>query len=263
MANSIQLHYSDTGVGLPVVLLHGFPFNSSIWHEQIRSLTGLYRVITPDLRGFGKSIAPAGVYEMDVLAADILALLDSLGIQQCVLMGHSMGGYVALAAYKMFPDRIQALGLIASQAGADSEEARQNRLNTVENVLKAGDKGARVVVDSMLPKMFAKDSTPEPEIVEEVTKIMLGTDVSGIVGALKGMAARPDSTPILPDMKIPVLLLSGDKDQLIPATKSETMASVIPNPTHIVVEDAGHLLMMEQPGATTEALKTFLAPLKD
>jgi 3-oxoadipate enol-lactonase len=263
MANSIQLHYADTGVGLPVVLLHGFPFHSGIWHEQVRALTGLYRMITPDLRGFGKSIAPAGVYEMDVLAADVLALLDQLNIRQCVLIGHSMGGYVALAAYKMFPERIQAFGLIASQAGADTEEARQNRLNTVEKVLQAGDKGAQVIVDGMLPKLFAKESPPEPEISEEITKIILGTDVAGIVGALKGMANRPDSNPILPEMNIPVLLLAGDQDQIIPAAKAETMASVLPNPTHIVVENAGHMLMLEQPGATTEALKTFLAPLKD
>lgn len=262
MLNTIQLHYTDQGGGIPVVLLHGYPLSSEIWREQFRALEGLYRVITPDLRGHGKTMAPAGVYEMELLAADVLALLDSLDIEKFVMIGHSMGGYVTLAAYKLQPERFLALGLIASQAGADTDEGRRARLDTVESVLTSLD-GAQTVADQMLPKLFASDMPPEPEVIEAVSKIITSTDVTAIVGSLKGMAIRPDSTPILPDIQIPVLLLAGDKDMLIPAVRSETMAAVIPNATHIVVEDAGHMLMMERPGATTEALKTFLITLKD
>src|SRR4249920_2288480 len=125
--NTIKLTYSEAGQGTPVVLLHGFPLSSSIWNEQQQRLSDHYRVITPDLRGHGRSPAPSGVYQMDLLAGDVLALLDALLIQKAILMGHSMGGYVALAAWKLAPDRFLALALVDSQAGADTEAARQGR----------------------------------------------------------------------------------------------------------------------------------------
>src|SRR5579871_5777811 len=118
MADTVKLHYSEAGQGAPVVLLHGFPLSSAIWQEQQRSLSDRFRVITPDLRGHGNSPAPSGAYTMESLAQDLLALLDSLGIAQAAILGHSMGGYIALAALKLAPERFTALGLIASQAGA-------------------------------------------------------------------------------------------------------------------------------------------------
>ena len=121
-----------------MVLLHGFPLSSAIWHEQQQQLSDRFRVITPDLRGHGRSPAPSGVYEMDLLARDVLALLDALHITKAVIMGHSMGGYVALAAWKLAPERFLALGLIASQAGADTEEGRQGRYKMAEKVAAEG-----------------------------------------------------------------------------------------------------------------------------
>jgi pimeloyl-ACP methyl ester carboxylesterase len=260
MSTPIQLQYSDEGGGMPIVLLHGFPLSSAIWHEQQRALTGLYRVITPDLRGHGKSIAPAGIYTMDVLAGDVLALLDRLEVETCVLMGHSMGGYVALALYQMQPDRFTALGLISTQANADTDEARQGRAETVERVLLSGQ-GSRTLADLMLPRLFSTAAEPDAELYEEVQKIIMGTSVTAIVGSLKGMAARPDSMAAIAEIQKPVLVLNGDHDVTIPPERSEAMSAVIPLVTHIVIEDAGHLPMMEQPGATTEAIKTFLGTL--
>src|SRR5438132_6835533 len=115
MPTTVSLHYTEQGQGpMPLVLLHGYPLSSAIWQEQVESLSTDYRVITPDLRGHGQSPAPEGVYEMDLMARDVFALLDSLNIQKAAIMGHSMGGYVTLAAYRMAPERFLALGLIGS-----------------------------------------------------------------------------------------------------------------------------------------------------
>src|SRR5947207_15861847 len=121
MSIPLTLHYSEQGQGFPVVLLHGYPFSSAIWQTQQQGLSDHFRVITPDLRGHGQSPAPEGIYEMDQMAQDVLALLDSLNVQKAAIMGHSMGGYVTLAMWRLAPERFSALGLICSQAAADTE----------------------------------------------------------------------------------------------------------------------------------------------
>ena len=143
-----------------------------------------------DLRGHGRSPAPSGVYEMDLLARDVLALLDALLIKKAVIMGHSMGGYVALAAWKLAPERFLALGLIDSQAGADTEEGRQGRYKMAE---KVAAEGSKVVAEAMLPKLFAPNLPAEAPIIDQVRQMILNTPPAGIIGTLKGMAVRPDS----------------------------------------------------------------------
>lgn len=255
MTNTVKLTYSEAGQGTPVVLLHGFPLSCAIWHEQQQRLSVRYRVITPDLRGHGQSPAPAGVYEMEKMAGDVLALLDSLEISKAIIMGHSMGGYVTLAAWKLAPERFLALGLIDSQAGADTEEGRQNRYKVAE---KVAAEGSKVMVEAMMPKLFAPNLPVGESIIEQVRRIILNTQPVGIIGTLKGMAVRPDSVPMLPNLKIPVLLLTGDQDQIIPAEKARTMASVIPRVTLTTIEHAGHMPMLEQPKATATAIRDFV-----
>src|SRR5438552_15808002 len=168
MADPVTLYYSEAGQGMPLVLLHGFPLSSAIWHEQQQQLSDGFRVITPDLRGHGRSPAPAGVYEMEVMARDVLALLDKLLIKKAVIMGHSMGGYVALAAWRLAPERFLTLGLIASQAGADTEEARQGRYKMADKV--AAD-GSKVMAEAMLPRLFAPNLPAEAPIIRQVGEI--------------------------------------------------------------------------------------------
>src|SRR5688500_17256189 len=127
MANTVTLHYSEQGTGMPVVLLHGYPLNSSIWHTQVQGLSNEFRMITPDVRGHGQSPVPEGPYEMELMAHDVLDLLDTLNVKRAVIMGHSMGGYVTLAMWRIAAARFMGIGLIGSQPGADSEEGRQNR----------------------------------------------------------------------------------------------------------------------------------------
>ena len=255
MADTVKLHYSEAGQGTPVVLLHGFPLSGAIWHEQQQQLSEQYRVIVPDLRGHGRSPAPRGVYEMDLLARDVLTLLDELQIKQAIIMGHSMGGYVTLAAWKRAPERFRALGLIASQAGADTEEGRQNRHKLVEKVVA---NGVQVVAEAMLPKLFAANLPAEAPIIEPVRQLILNTPLAGIVGSLQGMAARPDSSALLPNINIPVLILAGDQDQIIPPDKAKATAAAMKTATLRIVENAGHMPMLEQPQATMTAIRTFL-----
>jgi pimeloyl-ACP methyl ester carboxylesterase len=257
VANTIKLNFTEQGndQAIPLVLLHGYPLSSTIWAEQQQRLSDYYRVITPDLRGHGKSDAPLGVYEMELMARDVLNLLDSLNIQKAAIMGHSMGGYVTLAAWKIASDRFAAFGMIGSQAGADSEEARQNRYKMADRV---ANEGSRPVAEAVIPKLFAPDLPQDEPIIEQTRAIIIGTKPDGIIGTLKGMAARPDSTEILSRINVPSLILTGDSDQLIPKERSLTMAEAIPNSTLATVENAGHMPMLEQPQATTMAIRNFL-----
>src|SRR5258707_7832518 len=164
MSNSVTLHYTEEGQGIPLVLLHGYLFSGAIWQTQQQGLSSNYRVITPDLRGHGQSPAPDGVYEMELMARDVLALLDSLNVQKAAIMGHSMGGYVTFALWRLAPERFLALGLIDSQAGADSEEGREGRYKTVEKVFMDGSKA---VEQAMLTKMFAAGLPTEESILDQ------------------------------------------------------------------------------------------------
>ena len=255
MPDIVTLNYSEAGQGTPVVLLHGFPLSGAIWHEHQKRLSDRYRVITPDLRGHGRSPAPSGVYEMDLLARDVLAVLDALLIKKAIIMGHSMGGYVALAAWKLAPERFLALGLIASQAGADTEEGRQSRYKLVTKVAANGSKD---VAETMLPKLFAPDLPAEAPIIELVRQLILNTQPTGIIGSLEGMAVRPDSGTLLPKISVPVLILAGAHDQIIAPDKAKAMAAAVKTATLTMVEHAGHMPMLEQPQATTTALCNFL-----
>jgi len=241
------------------VLLHGFPLSGAIWHEQQQRLRDRYRVITPDLRGHGQSPAPPGVYSMDALARDVLALLDSLEIAKAVIIGHSMGGYATLAAWKLAPQRFLALGLVSSHAGADTEDARQARLRTADQVAVEGN---QVLAAAMLRKLFATGLPRGDPVIEPVRQMILGTTREGVIGALHGMAARPSSEAVLPDIDVPMLVLAGDQDQIIPLARAEGLAAAIPNATLSVIHNAGHMPMLERPEATTTALRNFLGTVR-
>ena len=255
MSDAVKLHYSEAGQGTPVVLLHGFPLSSAIWTQQQQRLADRCRVITLISGDYGQSPALAGIYEMEALAGDVLALLDSLDIEQAVIMGHSMGGYVTLAAWRLAPERFLALGLIDSQAGADTTEGRLGRMQLAE---KVAAQGSQVAADAMLPRLFAPGMPAGNPAWEQVRGMILNTPPSGIIGALHGMAARPDSHPILSTIGVPVLIVTGDKDQIIPLAKAEAMTALFPKATLKVIAGAGHMTMLEQPVATTAAIDEFL-----
>src|SRR5918911_2284289 len=206
----MNLAYTDTGIGSPIVLIHGYPFNRSLWSEQVTALSNSYRVIAPDLRGFGETDPSAGPATMERMAQDIAELMDQLEIRQAVIGGLSMGGYVALAFYKQFPSRVRALVLADTRAQADTEEGKQTRFEQAEKALAEGMAG---IADAMLPKLLTPETVSKrPEIVKRVRDMMLKTKPEGAAAALRGMAEREDQSSLLPKIAVPTLILVGAED---------------------------------------------------
>ena len=180
--DDIQLVFDDVGTGPAVVLIHGYPFNRSLWNEQVEALSGNYRVVTPDLRGFGESDASEGPATMNRMAQDVAKLMDQLGIDRAVIGGLSMGGYVALAFVKQFPSRVKALVLADTRPQADTEEGKQTRVQQAEKALSEGVAG---IADAMLPKLLTPETVSKrPEVVKRVRDMMLKTKPQGAASAL-------------------------------------------------------------------------------
>ncbi|HEV2836354.1 MAG TPA: alpha/beta hydrolase [Pyrinomonadaceae bacterium] len=254
--DGIQLAYTDTGLGAPVVLLHGYPFNRSLWNEQVAALSNSYRVITPDLRGHGESDAVPGAATMNRMAEDVAALLDQLEISRAVIGGLSMGGYVALAFYKQFPSRVRALVLADTRAQADTEEGKRTRSQQAEKALAEGMAG---IADAMLPKLLTPDTvTKRPEVVKRVRDMMLKTKPEGAAGALLGMAEREDQTELLSQIKCPALILVGQDDPITPVPDSEQMNREIRGSRLVVIENAAHVSNLERTEQFNEELTKFL-----
>jgi len=256
--DDIQMAYTDTGVGRPIVLIHGYPFNRSLWNEQVAALSNSYRIITPDLRGFGESDSSAGPATMNRMAQDVAQLLDHLEITRAVIGGLSMGGYVALAFYKQFPSRVRALILADTRAQADTEEGKQTRAQQAEKALSEGMAG---IADAMLPKLLTPETVSKrPEIVKRVRDMMLKTKPEGAASALLGMAEREDHTELLPRITSPTLILVGAEDAITPVADSEKMHKAIAGSRLVVLENAGHVSNLER---TEEFNKALMAFLKD
>jgi len=255
--NKTHLASTDTGAGRPIVLIHGYPFNRSLWTEQIPALSNGHRIIAPDLRGFGDSDASSDTSTMDRLAADVAELMDHLEIPRATIGGLSMGGYVALAFYKQFPSRVRALVLADTRPQADTEEAKQTRAQQAEKALSEGMAG---LADAMLPKLLAPETVSKrPEIVKFVRDMMLQTKPEGAAAALRGMAEREDQTELLPKISVPTLILVGSEDAITPVVDSEKMHEAIGSSTLVVLDHAGHVSNVERAQQFNDALLHFLS----
>lgn len=251
----VELRAIERGSGLPVVLLHGFPFSGAIWQAQLDALSADYRVIVPDLRGHGHSPAPAGTYGMDLMARDVLALLDALGIKRAVWAGHSMGGYVTMAALRIAPERVIGAAFVATHPHADSPEKRMQRLQSAQIALQ---NGAGETANSMMGVLFAPGLDRRSETAQQVYRIMGSTLAEGVAGALRGMADRPSSVATLQAMTQPALVIAGEDDLIVGPDAAREMAGLVPQAKLVVISQAGHMVMVEQPAATTAALREFL-----
>ncbi|HLE51567.1 MAG TPA: alpha/beta fold hydrolase [Anaerolineales bacterium] len=249
--------YEDQGSGLPILFIHGFPLNRRMWAPQIEQLSGAGRVLAPDLRGHGETLPTPAPYSMDMLADDCAAFLEATGVTQPVVVcGLSMGGYITLAFYRRHRPLVAGLVLAATRAGADTPEGRANRDKAAGQVRELG---IRAVVDSMLPKMMAPITyASNPELVARVEEIMADTSQEGMVAALLGMKERPDSTPMLEQIDAPTLIVHGLDDQLIPVKEAEVMHAAIKNSQLHLLQDAGHLLNLEQPALFNQVMGDFL-----
>jgi 3-oxoadipate enol-lactonase len=253
--NGIQLSYDDVGTDLPIVLLHAFPLDHSMWAPQIGALVRQGRSIAPDLRGFGAS-TPAPPYSMDQYADDVAALLDALGARPAVVIGLSMGGYVAFALWRRHRARVRALVLADTRAGADTDEGREKRRRLIE---VARSRGSGTVAETQLASMVG-DTTRQrrPEVVEMVRTLMTAAPVEGIVGALEAMMTRPDSTPTLATIDVPTLIVVGEEDTLTPPHEAQAMHERIRGSRLEVIAGAGHICNLERPAAFTHVLSEFV-----
>lgn len=245
--NSIDLAYTRQGHGTPLVLLHGFPLDHSIWDNVTPLLENTFDLIIPDLRGFGESTTVDTSYTMDDLTSDIAGLLDHLGIKKTAIAGHSMGGYVALAFARLYPEKVSGLGLIATQALADTPDRKEGRYKSAADVEKTG---INSVVDAMTTKF-----TSNERLQEIARKTMERQQPTAYIGALKAMAERTDSTSLLGTMDYPVVIIHGDADALIPIDRAYEMKNPISHAHFVELKGIGHLPMMESVKETTGGLK--------
>jgi pimeloyl-ACP methyl ester carboxylesterase len=245
--NGIQLAYTRHGNGTPLVLVHGFPLDHHLWDEVVPLLEGTFDLILPDLRGFGESSVVDSFYTMEDYASDLAGLLDHLGIQKAAIAGHSMGGYVALAFVRLFPERVRGLGLVASQVLADSEERKQGRYQSAAEV---AEHGIGSVVEAMTPKF-----TPNVKLQAFARESMERQQPAAYIGALKAMAERVDSSPLLSAFDFPVVVIHGVADALIPIDRAREVKAALPQAHFVEIRGAGHMPMMEAKEQTAEALK--------
>jgi pimeloyl-ACP methyl ester carboxylesterase len=244
-----------------LVLLHAFPIGANLWEPQMRAIPKGWRLITPDLRGFGGSTELDSVAALSIsdYADDVSDLLEELGVTRAVIGGCSMGGYAALALYQSKPEIFEALILANTRAGADSPESRANRRSMLALVDREGPSG---VAREMMPKMLGK-TTMDTNAAAEATvrRLIKQQSPAGIRGAIHRMMHRADSTPLLAQIAVPTLVITGAEDEMIPVEESRKMAAAVPGAQLVIVPGAGHLANLEQPEAFNAALTTFLTTL--
>lgn len=253
--NGIRLRYEDVGEGPAVLLLHAFPLSGAMWRQQVAGLRDRFRLIVPDLRGFGGSDAPPGPISMDQQADDMAALLERLGVDRVAVVGLSMGGYIAFAFWRRHADKVAALVLADTKAGPDGDEAKAGRET---NARLAEEEGAGAIAEKMIPNLVAPGASAE--LRDELRALITANSPDGIAGALRGMAVRPDSTPDLAGITVPTLAIVGEADALTPpAEATKINLGVAGKPTYVVtIPEVGHLSNMEAPEAFTIALAEFL-----
>lgn len=255
----VRLAVHDGGTGLPVVLLHGFPLSSAIWDPVRPPLGQACRLITPDLRGMGRSDTPGHGYGMDTLAEDVIRLADVLALDRFVLGGHSMGGYVTLRVAARWPERLAGLVFLDTRAESDPPPGRVVRQEAIAAIARYG---AGRYLDEFAPRLIGRTSHQEhPELVPRLRAVIAGTPPHVLAACQQGMLERPDSTPLLPSLAVPALVLVGEEDSFVPLATARAMAAELPRGSLAVIPRSGHTPSVEQPEATAHALLGFLRPL--
>lgn len=244
-----------------LVLLHAFPLGAAMWEPQLRAVPPGWRLVAPDFRGFGGSTDPdaAGAVSMDDYAADVIDLLGELRISSAVVGGCSMGGYAAFALVRSAPALLEGLILMDTKAGADTGEGRANRRNMLALLEREGPPG---VAREMIPKLLGRTTREtNPELEAVVRRLIKQQSSAGIRGAILRMMDRPDSTSLLPTIRVPTLVIAGREDELVPLVESERIAAEIPGARLVLVPAAGHLPSLERPDVVGGILADFLTSL--
>jgi 3-oxoadipate enol-lactonase len=248
--------YEEAGSGKPLILIHGFPLSGGIWTRQLVGLAEKFRVIAPDLRGFGRSTPSDIPYSMDLYADDTIMLMDHLGIDAAAVCGMSMGGYVLLNLLERYPERVNAACFMVTKAGGDDAEGRSRRTALAEEILKSGSKAA---ADAFSRILFAPGSVAKnPDMVAQVHAIMLEASPAGLVSGLMAMRDRSDYSKKLGRIKVRSLVIGAEEDMAIPADESKKLATGLHDAMLCMIPKAGHMVMLEQAEAVNQAFAEFL-----
>jgi pimeloyl-ACP methyl ester carboxylesterase len=248
----------DSGTGEAVLFLHAFTLDASQWDHQVASLSDRMRCIRPDVWGCGDSPAPPDAEPtLEAFATAVLETLDARNIDRVAVVGISMGGYLAFALWRLWPERIRALVLCNTRAGADTAEARDNRLAMAERVER--EHSVESIVEPMVARLLSPYAQAEAHIVDPVRGRIRRCTPAGIAFAQRAMAARPNSTSLLPTINVPTLVIAGTQDAIIPTMDVLAIADGIPE-ARFVELDCGHLSNLELPRAVNEELTSFLVP---
>ncbi|MCD0451357.1 alpha/beta hydrolase [Actinocorallia sp. API 0066] len=254
----MQLYARDVGRGTPLVLLHAFPLSSSMWLPQREALAGRFRVITPDLRGFGGSVLGDVEPSVETMADDVAALLKSKNIPRAVIGGLSMGGYVAMALCRRHPDRVRGLVLADTKMTADTDAARANRLRMADRLGR--DRDVRPLLTDVLPHLVGPTTMRQRALVYgRIRGLVQATPPAAAAWAQRAMAARPDSTDTLKAVKAPTLVIVGDEDGVTTEADARAMTEVLPNAELHVIPRAGHLTSIEQPDLFNQSVADFVS----
>lgn len=254
----LELHVLDAGTGPPLLLVHGFPLDHTMWREQIHEFARTHHVIAPDLRGFGQSDVTPGTVSMRQYADDLARLLDALRVSEPVCFcGLSMGGYIAWQFFQHHRSRLAALILCDTRALADDQAARENRHAMADRVLA---EGPEFIAQTMPARLFSERTrATNVRLVRDVEEMIRRAPAEGIAAAARGMAQRPDMTGLLETIDVPVLVVVGEEDAISTADEMRSIAAAIPGARLLVVPKAGHMAPLEEPAIVNEAIEAFLA----
>lgn len=255
--NGFELSYDDIGEGnLPIIFLHGFPFDKTMWRLQLDFLKPTHRVLACDIRGFGKSKDEESPLSMDLFAEDLILFMDALTIGSAIICGLSMGGFIALNALNKYPDRFEALILCDTQCIADTAEVKEKREQVIEEI-KLG--GVTKFNEGFIKSVFCKESfSHKKELVKNLHRVVFANSQQVIINGLTALAERSETCSTLDDIKIPTLIICGREDEVTPLAQSEFMQHAIKDSTLQVIDNAGHVSNLEQADIFNKHLTDFL-----
>lgn len=258
--NQFPLSYDDLGEGkIPMIFLHGFPFDKSMWQGQLEFLKTDYRVIACDIRGFGKSTDEVTSLRIDLYSEDLIAFMNSLHIEKAIICGLSMGGFIALNAIQKFPDRFAALILCDTQCIADTAEVKAKRYKIIEDIAA---NGVTDFNEGFIKSVFHADSfSNKKELVESLRKVVFANSPHIISIGLTALAERTETCSALSSITVPTLIICGREDAVTPLAQSESMHAAIKGSVLKVIDDAGHVSNLEQPQLFNKYLLDFLPAL--
>jgi pimeloyl-ACP methyl ester carboxylesterase len=258
----MTLAFEEFGSGKPLVLLHAFPLSGKMWLPQIASIVeNNFHVIVPDLPGFGKSKTFSNeINRMEAMAKAISELLIGLNIPKAIIGGLSMGGYVALNLFRLFPENFAGIILCDTTHSADTREKQLARFELIEKIEKMG---MIAIVENVLPNLLG-DYTKENnrQLITELNSEILQTNEKATIAALRGMAERKDHESILGKIKIPTLLIFGDEDKITDINNAQSMNASIPNSELKIIKNCGHLSNLEKPKEFNQILVEFIKEIK-